>query len=87
MLKALEEANDQQEGELRRWMSTNAQNAAEKVQAVTAIFEDLHVKEAASQLMDQYYDKAIAALNRINVSDEKKAYFKGFADQLMKRTY
>lgn len=87
LLKALEEANESQELELRKWMSNNAHNATEKVQAVTAIFEDLRVKDAAKQLMDQYYEKAIAALNRINVSDDKKAYFKGFADQLMKRSY
>lgn len=87
LLKALEEANESQELELRKWMSNNAHNATEKVQAVTAIFEDLRVKDAAKQLMDQYYEKAIAALNRINVADDKKAYFKGFADQLMKRSY
>lgn len=86
-LKALEEADESQEGELRKWMSNNSYNAAEKVEAVTAIFEDLHVKEAANQLMDQYYNKAISALNRINVGENKIAYFKGFADQLMKRTY
>lgn len=86
-LKALEEADESQEGELRKWMSNNSHNAAEKVEAVTAIFEDLHVKEAANQLMDQYYNKAISALNRINVGENKIAYFKGFADQLMKRTY
>lgn len=87
LLKALEDANESQQLELKRWMSNNSHNSAEKVQAVTAIFEDLHVKEAASQLMDQYYDKAINALNRINVPVEKKEYFKGFADQLMQRTY
>lgn len=86
-LKALEEADESQEGELRKWMSNNSYNAAEKVEAVTAIFEDLQVKEAANQLMDQYYNKAISALNRINVGENKIAYFKGFADQLMKRTY
>lgn len=87
LLKALEEANESQELELRKWMNNNTDNVIEKVQAVTAIFEDLRVKDAAKQLMDQYYEKAIDALNRINVADEKKAYFKGFADQLMQRSY
>lgn len=87
LLKALEDANENQQIELKRWMSNHSENVAEKVQAVTAIFEDLQVKEAANQLMDQYYNRAIASLNSIQVSDEKKAYFKGFADQLMKRTY
>ncbi len=87
LLKALEEANESQEVELRKWMTNSTDNTAEKVQAVTAIFEDLHVKEAANQLMEQYYERAITALNEINVADEKKAYFKGFADQLMKRNH
>jgi geranylgeranyl diphosphate synthase type II len=87
LLKALEEANEKQESELRWWLNNGSENTTEKVQAVTAIFEDLQVKEAANQLMEQYYKKAITALNEINVSDEKKAYFKGFADQLMKRNH
>lgn len=87
LLKALEEANETQQLELKRWMSNNSHDAAEKVQAVTAIFEDLRVKEAAGQLMNQYYEKAIDSLNKINVSEEKKAYFKGFADEITKRTY
>lgn len=87
LLKALEEANETQQIELKRWMSNGVHNAAEKVQAVTAIFEDLRVKDAADQLMSQYYEKAIDSLNQINVSDEKKAYFKGFADEITQRTY
>lgn len=87
LLKALEEANESQEVELRKWMSNSVQNPEKKVQAVTAIFEDLQVKEAANQLMEQYYKKALDALGRINVAPEKKAYFKGFAEQLMKRNH
>lgn len=87
LLKALEEANEKQASELKWWMSNEAENVSEKVQAVTAIFEDLQVKEAAQKLMDRYYQKAIEALNLINVDEEKKEYFKGFADEIMQRVY
>ncbi|MCB9196972.1 MAG: polyprenyl synthetase family protein [Flavobacteriales bacterium] len=88
LLKALEDANELQHSELKRWMSNGVNhNSNEKVQAVTAIFEDLNVKEAADKLMNEYYLKAIQSLEKINVSNEKKDYFRGFAAMLMERTY
>lgn len=87
LLKALEIAKGSQLEELQNWISSTDHDPIEKVQAVRAIFEDLNIKEEATRLMDDYYDKAISALDKINVASEKKEYFKGFAEELMQRTY
>jgi geranylgeranyl diphosphate synthase type II len=88
LLKALEAANETQSTELKQWLSTtDTAVATKKVQAVTAIFEDLQVKEEADILINEYYNKALVSLNKINVDSDKKEYFKGFAAQLMDRKY
>ncbi len=88
LLKAMETADENQLAELKRWMSINDEdNATEKVESVTAIFNQLNIKESADNLMQDYYDKAINALNDLNLDYSKKEYLQGFADSLMARTY
>lgn len=88
LLKAFELADKSQLDELNKWLSTNDEDQSpEKVKAVTAIFNELKVKEVADQLMDSYYNKAMDSLNKIELDPSKKAYLKGFADTLMSRTY
>jgi geranylgeranyl diphosphate synthase, type II len=87
LLKALEDANEHQANELNHWINNGLANPSEKVKAVTAIFEDLNIKEKADALMDEYYQKSIDALNKIVINDHKKSYLKGFAEALMDRKY
>jgi geranylgeranyl diphosphate synthase type II len=88
LLKAMELADERQLAELNKWMSINSENRAkEKVESVTNILNQLNIKEKADQLMDDYYNKAIKALNDISLDFSKKEYLQGFADTLMARTY
>jgi geranylgeranyl diphosphate synthase type II len=87
LLKALEDANEQQASELKNWMNNGVANPGEKVKAVTAIFEDLNIKEKADQLMTEYYQKSLDSLSKININDHKKGYLKGFAEALMDRKF
>jgi geranylgeranyl diphosphate synthase, type II len=87
LLKAIEDANEEQATQLMHWMSNGVANPTEKVSAVTAIFEDLQIKEKADALMNDYYQKAISSLNQININEEKKGYLKGFSEALMDRKY
>lgn len=86
LLKALESADDKQEGELNAWLTKTDYQAEHKVEAVTAIFSDLKVKEQAEAVMWGYYDKAIASLGEIGLSDQKHNYLLEFAQGLMVRT-
>ncbi|MCT4580115.1 MAG: polyprenyl synthetase family protein [Flavobacteriales bacterium] len=86
LLKALENANETQEEELNSWMNVTDYQAEQKVEAVTAIFNDLKVKEQAESVMWSYYDKALEALNKIGLSEQKYDYLLNFAKGLMVRT-
>ncbi len=88
LLKALEDSSEQQNKNLKVWLSNNdEESAALKVEKVTEIFNELNIKEKADKLMDDYYNKAIQSLEKINLDTLKKEYLQGFADSLMARTY
>ena len=58
-----------------------------KVSTVLALFEDLHVKEAARSLMSKYHDEAMDHLTKVSAPDHLKAPLRSFADQLYVREF
>ena len=85
LLKALEDANESQNITLKSWLSK--EGGADKVEAITAIFEALSVKEKADEVMDGYYQKSLEALDAIQIDAAKKKYLYDFARGLMSRTF
>jgi len=85
LLKALEDADESQNITLKSWLSK--EGGADKVEAVTEIFEALSVKEKADEVMDGYYQKSIEALDAIQIDVAKKQYLYDFAGALMSRTF
>lgn len=90
LLKALElaEQNPAIDAELKGWISgSNEGTDAEKVLAVTAIFEKLKIKELAQSEMDKYYDVAMTILKKVPVKDEKKKELIDLSNTIMERDY
>lgn len=87
LLKALEMAENNRyiKEELQQWVAAPEFDPAEKVEAVTNIYNFLNVKELAQKEMQKHYDSAIKALKTIPVADEKKQQLISFADSLMVR--
>jgi geranylgeranyl diphosphate synthase type II len=87
LLKAIEiaEGNRYMKEELCQWINAPHFDAAEKVEAVTNIYNFLNVKELARVEMKKHYDTAIACLSNIPVNVEKKQQLIDFADSLMIR--
>ena len=85
LLKALEDADESQNVTLKSWLSK--EGGADKVEAVTEIFEALSVKEKADEVMDGYYQKSIEALDSIQIDPSKKQYLYDFAASLMNRNF
>ncbi len=85
LIKALELADQTQTTELNKWLSTQQTDQKEKVSAVTALYNQLQVRQYAEEAMQTYADKAFTALDAINLPDEHKQYLRDFADGLMVR--
>ena len=85
LLKSLELSDEQQSAELNKWLNAKQFDYTDKVQAVTAIYDNLDVRQLAETAMQTYADKAFAALDAINLPEEHKQYLRDFSDGLLVR--
>ncbi|WP_428331188.1 polyprenyl synthetase family protein [Mucilaginibacter sp.] len=85
LIKALELAKDKQAADLSHWIALKQFDQAEKVEAVTAIYNQLEIRNYAEEAMQIYTDKAFEALDAINLPEEHKQYLHDFADGLLVR--
>jgi geranylgeranyl diphosphate synthase type II len=60
-------------------------NEQEKIKAVTAIYDKLNLKEKSENLIDEYYKKAVACLDKVDVGKERKTELYRLAENLMSR--
>lgn len=85
MLNAQELATGESATALSDWLAKTDFVPEEKVKAVTAIYDELQVKEHTEEVMNNYYDKAISNLDAISISKEKKAPLYQLAAFLLER--
>lgn len=87
LLKAFESANKYQQEELLQWSQAGVKDAKEKVEAVKALYDVLHVKAEAGKEMHRHYEIGIAALASVKADEAKKKVLKDFTDSLMVREH
>ena len=87
LIKALELARDEQADNLNSWLNLEQFDATEKVLAVTAIYNQLDIRQYAEYAMQNYAEKAFDALDKINLSEDRRQYLRQFADSLLVREY
>ena len=85
LINAFNKAGGADKEELTHWIEAKDFDREEKVKAVTDIYNKLGIDKMAKAKMEQYYTEAIAYLDKVNVSDDKKKALKQYADMMMKR--
>ncbi|KYG77666.1 isoprenyl synthetase [Roseivirga spongicola] len=85
LLKALELANKEQKTQLTQWIDKKEFDSAEKVEAVTAIYDQIGIKELTLGKMNEYFNKGFESLDKIEVAEERKTGLKSFAQYLIER--
>lgn len=85
MIKALEKGSPDQKKELTDWLTADKFDPAEKIQAVTKIFDALQIKYITEKEIHEYYDRALASLKQLNRAEERKAELFNFAAFLLNR--
>lgn len=83
-IRAFEKATGNIKEALEKWYSTRDLDAA-KVVHVTELFDTLNIRQDAEAEMESHYTAAIAALDKLNASAERKAHVYAFAERLMQR--
>ncbi len=83
LLKALEigEANEA----LQFWLDAKNFDKAEKVKAVTEIYNSLNIRQLAESKMNEYFEKGLVGLAKLNASAERKAPLIEITKQLIER--
>jgi geranylgeranyl diphosphate synthase type II len=87
LIKALELVKGTDAEELSRWITFTTFDPAEKVAAVTGIYNSVNIRQHAENEMQAYAEKAFEALDQINLPEESKQYLRDFADGLLVREY
>lgn len=85
LIKALENATGETKKKLDFWLKQRHFDKAEKVQAVTEVYNQLNIKVLTEQKMHNYFDQAAQTLSRIRLEAEKKHLLKSFLGALMER--
>lgn len=85
LITALEQANEEQRQELERWLEVVDYVPAEKIAAVTALYNEIGVGKRCEEKVEAFYAEGLAVLDQVSASSERKEALKAFACSLMNR--
>lgn len=85
LIHALKNADDKQRESLLHYITSDDIDRAEKVHAVTALYEAVGVKEECEAKMLYHQQLAMDALDVLSVSEEKTVHLRELAESMMKR--
>jgi len=85
MIKALDRASADQKKKLTAWLTRKEFDRDEKIQAVTAIFDELHIRKVIEQKINEFYERALSSLKQLNKAEDRKAELYSFASFLLTR--
>ena len=85
MIKALELANEAQRKQLNHWIGAVSFNNTDKVEAVTAIFNEIGIKQLTEKKMNTYFQQGFKSLDKLSVTDEAKQPLLDLVDFLINR--
>jgi len=85
LINAVNRANETQRAELMRWITASEFNRDEKVRAVTALYDQIGIRQLCEQKINFYFDECRKYLAKVSVSDERKQMLLDYTDEMMKR--
>lgn len=85
LINAFQLANEEQKAELMRWITADEFDKAEKIAAVTEIYNQIGIRELCEKKINAFFDEARAFLDKINVAEERKQQLRRFTDQMLHR--
>ncbi len=85
LINALAKAKGEAASKLQTWLEKENYAPQEKVSAVTAIYEQLGIRELTETKMNEYFNAAFDALGQLEVPEERKSLLNSFVHQLIMR--
>ncbi len=85
LINAVNRANAEQRKELMHWIEAKEFNREEKVQAVTALYNQIGIRQLCEEKINYYFSECRKYLERVGVSNERKKQLLDYTDEMMKR--
>ena len=85
LINACNLATGNDKAELEAWITTESFDKAEKIKAVTAIYDKLGVGDLALKKIEKYFDIAKGYLSLVKVDAARKEEIGKYAVELMHR--
>ena len=85
LINAYQLAGPSQRSELMRWITAVDFDRAEKVAAVTRIYDELGIRGLCEARINQYFERASEYLAAVGVDDARKEQLRRFAQEMMHR--
>lgn len=85
LIKAFEHADDRQLQQLNTWVDVKSFDPAEKIAAVTGLYNQIGIKGICERKMAEYSERAMENLSAVKVADEKKKELENLMKKLMHR--
>ena len=85
LINAFNRANPTQKAQLQEWVDKTDFVPAEKIQAVTALYDAVGIKAICLDKIEQLFTQSLECLAKVKVDESKKTELKAFADKLLKR--
>ena len=85
LINAVNRANDKQRSELMRWIEAKTFDREEKVRAVTALYDEIGIRQLCEEKINYYFTECRKYLAKVNVSEERKLLLLSYTDEMMKR--
>lgn len=85
LINAVNRATPEQRKELMHWIEAKDFDRTEKVRAVTAIYDQIGIRQLCEKKINYYFDECRKYLAKVNVSDDRKQQLLDYTDEMMKR--
>lgn len=87
LINAFNLANEAQRAELQKWVDAKDFDRAEKVAAVTRLYNEIGIDKLAQDKIAYYFEQSKKYLDAVNVPAERKEELAKYAQKMMKRQY
>lgn len=85
LINAFNRADAETRAELERWTTATEFDSAEKIAAVTEIYNRLGIDKLAEQRIKEYFEQSRQHLDELSVSDDRKAVLREYTERMMNR--
>lgn len=85
LINAFNRADAGTRAELERWTMATEFDPAEKIAAVTEIYNRLGIDKLAEQRIKEYFEQSRQHLDELSVSDDRKAVLREYTERMMNR--